>query len=1145
MNSSPHAAGSTQPGSSVEVRQRLVEALRLDLVGPWAGHPLEIEQLPNYSRFVRPSTWYLTGFLIPRDSKVPEVAEAETSDDLDETPEVGGTAEESKDDGRPARRGYFPSSIGLSFLIDGDTSELDVTVRWGDYIQEDVDETPVWSRIPREELIVARVPGTSTPKDWEIPRSSGLLLRMVARPVHSGTKGSEDQGARSVSVFLVNQRKQPQGKSIAEDRLYIFQPEIEVRTERPFPSKPMAWSARTADWDDDVAELHYADTPEYATGHGVSVDWDTANGNCDAVRTSWIGQAKVEVTSTSSVPGVDLSMQALGSLRSGSEARERLNPLVSHYRDWIEAKKDSAARLAGRNRETAEELLRLAAIAAERIESGIESLARDDEVLDAFRVANRAVAAALARRLKIDDPAWRPFQLAFILLNLPGLADPADKHRKTVDLLFFPTGGGKTEAYLGLAAIAMVLRRLRSPGAAGRAAGGVCVLMRYTLRLLTLDQLSRASGLVCALELERERNTERYGVWPFEIGLWVGTAATPNWMGAKADGKQGTARSKVNKFKSDPARNPSPIPLEECPWCGEKFEPDSFVLEPDSDKPRNLRVSCTNFECEFTGDRPLPIVAVDEPLYRRLPAFVVATVDKFASLPWTGQTGTLLGGADRYDESGFYGACSPNKGILLEKPLGPPDLIIQDELHLISGPLGTMAGLYETVIEALCVVRSGDSAIRPKIVASTATVRRAQDQIQALFARAQTQIFPPPGPDRRDSFFARTVPDEEQPARLYLGISAQGRSAKVVTRRVLVALMGAAISAYLDAGGDENQENPADPYMTVLGYFNALRELGGARRILEEEVQNTIKQIGRKKRHGERQGLFRNRLRFSEVVELTSRVKTDKVAEARRLLGNPFRINAPRHKKAVDCAIATNMISVGLDIPRLGLMTVVGQPKTAAEYIQATSRVGRDPSRPGLVVTLLNMHKPRDRSHFERFKHFHETFYRAVEVASVTPFAARALDRGFAGALVGLARQAKALMTPPRGAGSIQQSRAEIERLLKQVFTERIQNQPGDRREQGEQLQSVRNRIDDLLDAWRAIWVDASGTGQQLLYQKYESGGSGRPLLRDMTDEEIEDERHRKFRANRSLRDVEPDVRLVLIDSSSKSGRPQRKDDSA
>ena len=1135
MTSNTPAAELPPPQTSAEVRNRLVEALRLDLVGPWSGHPLETESLVNYTRRVRPSNWYLTGFIVPPDAVASEAFEADVSDDFDETPEQAGTLEESADEGKVVRRGYFPSSIGLSFLIDGQTRELAVTIRWGDYAPEEIDGTPLWSRIPREESKVIQIPADGRLQPWPVPGSNGLVLHAVARPIGSALEDTVNPGAKAVSLFLLNRRKQPSGQQVEEDTLYVFQPEIEVRCDRPFPSKPATRSSDSVDWDEEVADLHYADTPEYATGHGVSADWEVTHGECRVVRTAWIGQAEVEATSTSSVDGLELSMQALGSLETGAEIRAALDPLVENYRAWIQARSEEAANLNKSHRETAEELLRLAGLAAGRIERGIEVLASDSDALDAFRVANRAVARALERRLKIQEPSWRAFQLAFILLNLPGLADPSDSHRDTVDLLFFPTGGGKTEAYLGLAAISMVLRRLRNPGSQGHAAGGVSVVMRYTLRLLTLDQLSRASGLICALELEREQNPQRYGVWPFEIGLWVGTAATPNRMGAKGDGRLGTARSKVNRFKSEPARNPSPIPLEECPWCHEKFEPDSFVLEPDSDKPKNLRVACTNFDCDFCGDRPLPVVAVDEPLYRRLPAFVVATVDKFASLPWTGQSGTLLGGADRYDEHGFYGPCDPGVGMRLETPLRPPDLIIQDELHLISGPLGTMAGLYETVIEALGVYESGNKVIRPKIVASTATVRQARNQIQALFARLQTQIFPPPGPDRRDSFFARTSPVSEKSARLYLGISAQGRSAKVVTRRVLVALMGASMRAYLEAGGDANEANPADPYMTVIGYFNALRELGGGRRILEEEVQSTIKQIGRRRRYKESRGLFRDRLRFSEVVELTSRVATSKVAEARRLLGNQFRIKPPdKQGRSVDCAIATNMISVGLDIPRLGLMTVIGQPKTAAEYIQATSRVGRDADRPGLVVTLLNMHKPRDRSHYERFKHFHETFYRAVEVASVTPFAARALDRGFAGALVALARQDLPPMTPPRGASRVKDHRAELAQLLQDVFADRIRSQPagvGGSEEQQEQLSGVRNRIDDLLDAWCSIGSEAASDGQQLRYQKYESSGSGAALLRDMMDETIEDETRRKFRANRSLRDVEPDVCLALIDS--------------
>jgi len=248
------------------------------------------------------------------------------------------------------------------------------------------------------------------------------------------------------------------------------------------------------------------------------------------------------------------------------------------------------------------------------------------------------------------------------------------------------------------------------------------------------------------------------------------------------------------------------------------------------------------------------------------------------------------------------------------------------------------------------------------------------------------------------------------------------------------------------------------------------------------------------------------------------------VAEARRRLESSFGIG----KDSVDCAIATNMISVGLDIPRLGLMVVVGQPKTHAEYIQATSRVGRDDKRPGLVVTLLNVHKPRDRSHYERFRHYHETFYRSVEVGSVTPFSARTLDRGFAGALVSLARHIDPAMTLPNGAGRIEATRAVLEQKLLGAFLDRVRSQPfADEGEREERLLSVQNRVVDLLDSWRWILENFRKDGVELKYQQYEKV-KGQPLLREILETDIETSHERKFRANRSLRDVEPEVNLFL-----------------
>ena len=1134
VGSSSEAPG---PLGSPKVRDALTHALHLDLIGPGAGLEDEHaeERLPGWER---PSMWYLAGFLVPTGSPGPQRGDDDAEDGWDaEVPEGVGQEGESAEDGKQAKRGFFPSSMGLSFLVYSAARTIRVTVTWGDYTRGEGEDwsgkaVEAWVRTPRTEQVEIALDGNAGLVRLPVPGSRGLVLCVAERPIRTeGLGGRIESGTRAVSVFLVNERP-PAEDHWDADESYAFQARLTVECEEHFHPRHDLSARHSSEWDKRVADLHYADTPAYATGHGVSADWTVVDGVCTQVRTSWIGTAEVEATRPQPVEGVELSMRKLGELSDGPAARDALQPLVAEYRNWIEARSRESAGLEEQHRATADGLMANARNAANRMARGVAVLGSDPDALDAFKMANRAVQHALTRRIGIEDPNWRPFQLAFLLLNLPGMADPDEDDRETVDLLFFPTGGGKTEAYLGLAAFAMVYRRLQNPAAGGRAGAGVSVIMRYTLRLLTLDQLSRAASLVCALELERAANPDRYGVWPFEIGLWVGKAATPNRMGRKGDRGE-TARRKTLQYKAASRTRPAPIPIENCPWCGKRFTAESFTLLPDADRPRDLRVSCTELGCEFSRGRPLPIVAVDEPLYRRLPAFLIATVDKFAALPWEGPSGALLGGAERFDEHGFYGAADLGRGSRLEAPLLPPDLVIQDELHLITGPLGTMMGLYETAIEGLCTGGPAGSTGKPKIVASTATARRARDQVQAVFARADTEVFPPPGPDRRDSFFARTVSAVTTPARRYLGIAATGRNPKVVMRRVLLALMGAAEKHFVEAGGRRNEDNPADPYMTLLAYFNSLRELGGARRIVEEEIQNTLRGRGQRRRFGEDKGLFRDRNLKSEVVELTSREPTDKVAVAFERLGQSFHEDG-----RVDCALATNMISVGLDVSRLGLMVVNGQPKTHAEYIQATSRVGRDDERPGLVVTLLNVHKPRDRSHYERFRHYHETFYRSVESASATPFSARALDRGLAGALVGLARHLEPGLTPAHGVETIRSLRARLEERVTSVFRERLGHQPiEDPEELQEAMNSVRSRVVDLLDSWIRVLDDHHEDGVRLQYQRYEQPPA-RPLLHHFLDPEPEREHERKFRVNRSLRDVEPEVHVYVKNPS--DARPAR-----
>jgi len=1103
--------------------------MQLDLIGPnrRLGDPHEI--LPQ-----EPSRWYLTGFLTPMDADSDQKWDPASDDQLDQPAEPAGAG--ADDDNAPepavARRSYLPSSMGLSVLLPAQTAQLQAVVRFGEYGRVDHDPDysgpQCWQRIPREATcviqLVDQVPGSGV---VQVPDSGGVQLAWSIREVPDlETEGGLPPGTRSLSVFLVNNR--PPRDDVHHDEGLIFQAELELQTDTSFVPRPNLMSLKSQDWDVRVADLQYRGVFEFGVGHSVSVESTATGATCSRICTQWLPSAQVEKVEPFKIPGITLEMEKLAQLNDGADAQAKLGGFVTQYREWIERQRTGLDSLTAHRKETAEELLHRAGIAAGRIQAGIDLLSKED-CLEAFRIANRAMAAQGRRRLALQQgkspdeivPAWRPFQLAFILMNLRGIAEPADHDREVVDLLFFPTGGGKTEAYLGIAAFTLVLRRFRNPGLTS---SGLSVLMRYTLRLLTLDQLGRAAALICALELERQQDVQKLGEWPFEIGLWVGMSATPNRMGKKGGNDSESARAKTLAYKRD-SNKPSPIPLEECPWCGEKFSRSSFNLWPTPDEPTDLHVTCANRRCDFSRDNRLPILSVDEPIYRRLPCFLISTVDKFAAMPWTGEVGGLFGRVDRVNSESFYGPCNRNDGRPLPTDrLPPPDLVIQDELHLISGPLGTMVGLYETALDALATIEDNGQKVRPKIIASTATVRRAESQIRALFNRQHVDVFPPPGPNVRDSFFARTRSSDEKNARRYVGIAAQGKSPKVVMLRVYLALLGAAQKAYEANGGKRAKSNPADPYMTVLGYFNSLRELGGARRLIEDEVRTQLSARGMRKPSTEYEGLFSSRVIDYEPVELTSRVSTNKVSEAKRRLERSF-----HEKERVDVAIATNMISVGLDITRLGLMVCFCQPKTSSEYIQATSRVGRDDQRPGLVVTILNIHRPRDRSHYERFTAFHESFYRSVEATSVTPFSPRALDRGLAGTLISLVRQGHRPMTAPKGAANIMQELPQLAFAV-DLMAQRAFDTRGDMPiEEAERLRSqIERRCKGLLDKWESLAKELHDNGGTLQYQRED--GDAQRLLYEFLNPELKNIPvvHQLFRANRSMRDVEPSVNLWL-----------------
>lgn len=1132
--------------TSREVRTDLVRAIRLDLIGPDSANfapdvKYEDERLP-----MRPSRWYLTGFLVPRDAPEEDRSDETSQEELDL---VGDNDANGDDDVPPdraaARRVFLPSSLGLSVLVPAGITTLTAIVRWGDYVPEAppndgsegeaaagarVDD--VWRRIPREVSMSLELPVVGArPTKVDVPEYDGMRVYVDARAA-DGPGSALAPGTQAVAVFLVNERT-PDEKE-RPDPAYAFQAALQLSCDGGFLGRPDPRRGNVDDWDDRVADVQYADELEFATGHNVACDWLATGAACTTVWTTWMPSANVAFTDPARLQGVLLGMEAIATATE-SELLAGLMPLIDQYSAWI-AGRTSYLPADLKRRKTAEDLIGAAERARNRMRDGIELL-NDPQIRRAFQIANEAMADAARHRdgarlgvapAEVSTPAWRPFQLAFFLLNLKGIANPEHDDRELVDLLFFPTGGGKTEAYLGLAAFTIVLRRLRNAGIAG---AGVTVLMRYTLRLLTLDQLGRAAALMCALEQIRARETA-LGEWPFEIGLWVGRSATPNRMGKTGDQDENTARKRVQKFQAN-AKAGSPIPIENCPWCGAAFTRDSFRLAPNATQPKNLHVICANARCDFTGNRPLPIVAVDEPLYRRLPCFVIATVDKFAGLPFEARAGSLFGLVDRHDAEGFYGAADPGVGAPVPGGrLLPMDLIIQDELHLISGPLGTIAGLYETAIDHFASRTVNEKRIRPKIIASTATVRRAETQCRALFARHGVELFPPPSADRADSFFAITADQEVIAPRQYVGIAAPGRSLRVVMLRAYVALLSASLNSYERNGGNTTAEsptgNPADPYLSLLGYFNALRELGGARRIVEGEVVDRVRTYAERRRVDEADGIFASRDVAYEVLELTSRVATSAVAMAKRRLEQTWRLG--ERGRSVDVALATNMISVGLDITRLGLMVVLGQPKGSAEYIQSTSRVGRDPDRPGLVVTLLTLNKPRDRSHFERFPFFHRTFYRSVEATSVTPFAPRAVDRVLPAVVAALARHGIRELTPAAKAVDIDALRGQLGYIADVLAARVTEHDPHlDVATRDALRLKIQGLAGELLDYWSEFAHQQQEVGAGLKYQNYEKVERARPLLRDPLDFELPilPKYERAFKAARSMRDVEPEVVLL------------------
>ncbi|WP_329092259.1 DISARM system helicase DrmA [Streptosporangium sp. NBC_01469] len=1141
------------------IRDELEELVVHDLHGPFGDEGEEFKE--------RPTDRYILGRLAPDG----ELIEPDLMDDAADT----DGADVGEDEAEPSVltvASMMPSALGCTVFVDGDTAELKVTGHWARYKRvENPDGAAggrVWHRVPDSGAVrLALREGRLDPE--RMPSDEHVVVRGRAR---------RHDGGWLVSVFLVNTTPRPER---LEGAAWLFQVRMGVTAvdDGPiFRARPDTFGGGD---EIDRGEqrrlaMAYRFHPEFAIGHGVGVTARRAPDDpMRAVEVETRAVPTHEIPSTGVPdPGNDPDLPELADLVLDMEVlrglpadalRRGLSPLVTGYRAWIARQEkrlsDPGERLVPYGK-TPGEALATARRAADRIEAGIDLLtgdenARDENALKAFRFANEAMylqrvhtlAAAVRRKTPTrtledalrevgtpENHRWRPFQLAFMLLNLPALADPGHAERgadesdgdAVADLLWFPTGGGKTEAYLGLTAFTLAIRRL-SPALGGYdPSAGVAVLMRYTLRLLTIQQFQRATALICACEHLRRGDETVWGTTPFRIGLWVGARVTPNktddageWLKQlRKAGKRGFVRAVG-----------SPHQLTGCPWCGEVLEAGiNIAVDPTR---RRTQVFCNNLYCDFndvTNPEGLPVVLVDEEIYRLLPSLIIATVDKFAQLPWRGETQALFGRVrQRCERHGYVtedtGANDwelssastrhPAKGLLPSarivdvSRIRPPDLIIQDELHLISGPLGSLAGLYEAAVDRLATWElPGGRRVRPKVIASTATVRRAQQQIGALFDR-RTEIFPPPGLDIGDNFFSRQRPVDpaapgHRPGRRYVGICAHGVRNKSVLIRVYVAVLGAAQTLHDRYG----RNRVTDPYMTLVGYFNSLRDLGAMRRMVEDDVSTRLSRA-------EDRGFSR---RWDPVVkELTSRLSSSDIPVVLDHLEQAFTDDREeRRRRPIDILLATNMIAVGVDVSRLGVMVVSNQPKSAAEYIQATSRVGR--AAPGLVFTVYNWARPRDLSHYETFEHFHATVYRHVEALSVTPFADRAVDRGLTGVLVSLVRNLEFSYNGNLRAGQFDRA-GELADHVVRFLKRRAREVTAENRVGVE----VERHLDARLDQWHN---ERRVPGRRLAYNDRAPGvpGDAAGLLR-----RPEDGRWRPMTCPTSLRDVEPGVRLLLL----------------
>ena len=1035
----------------IEPRKKLIEWVRRQLVGP----PTSASDGPDL-RGVLPTERFPCGALYPTSQWGGGIDPAGEDVDEDEgTTEVAG---ESTSEPAIVRRYIPPSSLGLSFFIKGDDIRFQVLCRAVRYELTERDERGLYKNDWERRQLVSGQGNAEDVENIACPskdqRQSFYKLEKNARvdvlwrrfangwivtvSLCNAQEVSDDQAGRDFFFERAQKTLFEAGIRCAIDGGEIG---VYPRVDRSL-----------LDQEEQEVELQYANRHIYAIGHGCAADWELRDGKVVELRSEAIPAVEVPqmTADTGSAGEPVLSLARLTKIDNAyATLLSDLAAFVDGYETWVSHRQGDISILPPEDHDAGERIVKRMELAIARMRAGLRLLEQNDKARLAFSLANRAMLDQMRQHDLLHDKSradheyrWRPFQLAFLLTTLESTANEDSEFRETVDLIWFPTGGGKTEAYLGLVAFQVTLRRLRHPDTGG----GTAVLMRYTLRLLTRDQFIRATRLICALELIR-RERDDLGAAPITIGMWVGEATSPNSFQKAAE--------LVNKARV--AGEKPALVLEHCPWCGQGFTVDRNY---DSGSQR-FHFLCRNPDCGF-GASPegvLPCNVVDEALYATAPTMLVATVDKFARLAWEARANAFFGGPRHR----------------------PPELIIQDELHLIASALGSVAGLYEAAIDTVLQLRG----VYPKYIASTATIRMADQQVKRLYGR-EVAVFPPPGLGCDDAYFARTVPLEQRPGRIYVGYLAP-----MLNRQQCLAPLAAALllAPYVLFEGDQHELELLDAWWTQVVYHGSLKGVGNSHTAFASDTRDFMRLLSdTSDAPAQENEKAKKRERSTPSIAQLTSLQTaaqnadifDRLSKTREEAG------------CLDAVLATNMISVGLDVARLALMVINGQPLTTAEYIQASSRVGRSEA-PGVVFANYYREQARSLSHYESFRPYHEAFYRFVEPTSVTPYTYQARLRALPAALVIVMRHGGFGLLNNDAAANFDPNDSQVSNAVNKLKQRCVLSSP-------DQVDEVSRHIDALITEWQNEVKHCGLAKRQLEYQVPEKDNGRDRLLYNHDD---------------------------------------------